>query len=115
VVGGQATLVGQSASAQADESVDLVAPAAGTYLAVVSGYTDAPGTSSTPFQFRDYEVGTTGNTGTFTVSPANSSTTGGQTLTVTAAVGGVSADTAYLGWAQYIDGSGTLVQVNPTK
>lgn len=115
VVNGTPTLVAQSAAGTADEMVDLVAPAAGNYIALVSGYQDAAGTSSTPFQFRDYEVGTTGNTGTFTVSPANSTTTGGQTLTVTAAVGGVSAATAYLGWAQYVDGSGTLVQVNPTK
>lgn len=115
VSGGVATLVGTSASSLADESVDLVDPAAGSYIALVAGYADATGTTATPFQVRDYEVGSTGNTGTFTVMPANSTTAAGQTLTVTAAVSGVSAATAYLGWAQYVDGSGTLVQVNPTK
>ena len=115
VNGGVASLVGNSGTALADESVDLLDPKPGNYIALVAGYADAIGTTSTPFQFRDYEVGSTGNTGTFTVSPANSTTTGGQTVTVTATVGGVSASAAYLGWAQYVDGSGTLVQVNPTK
>jgi hypothetical protein len=110
-----ATLVGNSGTSLADESVDLINPEPGNYVALVNGFQDAAGTTSTPFQFRDYEVGTTGNTGTFTVSPANATVTAGQTLTVTATVGGVSATTAYLGWAQYVDGSGTIVQVNPTK
>jgi len=112
---GVPTLVGNSGTSLADESVDLINPTPGSYIALVNGFQDAVGTSSTPFQFRDYEVGSTGNTGTLTVTPANSTTTGGQTLTVTAAVGGVSATTAYLGWVQYVDGSGTIVQVNPTK
>jgi hypothetical protein len=112
---GVATQVGTSGTSLADESVDLINPQPGTYIAQVNGFQDAAGTGSTSFQFRDYEVGSAGNTGTFTVTPANSSTTGGQTLTVTAAVGGVSAATAYLGWVQYVDGSGTIVQVNPTK
>lgn len=113
IVDGEATLVGKSASSLADETVDLVAPEPGSYIALVSYYA---GPNPTPFEFRNYEVGTTGSTGTFTVTPANNTTTtGGQTLTLTAAVGGVSANTAYLGWAQYVDGSGTIVEVNPTK
>lgn len=115
VSGGSATAVGTSASSLADETVDLVAPAAGSYIAVVSGYQDAAGTTSTPFSFRDFEVGTNPNVGTFTVTPANSSTTAGQTVTVKATASGLDANTAYLGWVQYMDGSGTVVQANPTK
>ena len=115
ISGGIATPVGTSATSLSDETVDLKAPAAGSYLAVVSGYQDAAGTTSTPFSFRDFEVGANPNVGTFTVTPANASTTGGQTLTVKATATGLDAGTAYLGWVQYVDGSGTVVQGNPTK
>lgn len=115
VHGGVITEVGTSATSLADETVDLVAPAAGQYIAIVSGYQDAPGTTSTPFSFRDYEVGSNPNVGTFTVTPANATTTAGQTLTVKATASGLDADVAYLGWVQYLDGSGTVVQGNPAK
>ncbi len=115
VSGGVSTVVGVSGSSSADETVDLVNPPAGTYSAEVAGFQDAVGTTSTPFSFRDYEVGTGPNTGTFTVTPANSTTTPGQVLTVKATATGVSAATAYLGFVQYVDGSGTLVEANPTK
>ncbi len=115
VAGGVATQVGNSGTSLADETVDLVDPTPGTYVALVSGFQDAAGTTSTPFSFRDYEVGTTGNVGTFTVTPANATTVAGQTLTVTATAGGLDPNTAYLGFAQYVDGSGTLVEGNPNK
>lgn len=115
VSGTVATPVGTSATSLADETVDIVAPAAGKYLAVVSGFQDAAGTTSTPFSFRSFAVGTDPNVGTFKVTPANSTTTAGQTVTVTATASGLNANTAYLGWVQYVDGSGTVVQGNPTK
>ncbi|MET3806173.1 subtilisin family serine protease [Nakamurella sp. UYEF19] len=108
-------LVGSSGTALAGETVDLVAPEAGTYVALVSGFQDAPGTTSTPFSFRDYEVGADPNVGTFSVTPANATTTTGQVLTLTATASGLDANTAYLGWITYVDGSGTVVQGNPTK
>ena len=112
---GAAIEVGSSGTSLADETVDLVAPAAGTYVALVNGFQDAAGTTSTPFSFRDYEVGANPNVGTFTVTPASGSTTAGQTVTVTATAGGLDANTSYLGWVQYVDGSGTVVQGNPGK
>ncbi|SDP03883.1 PA domain-containing protein [Nakamurella panacisegetis] len=115
VQNGSAVEVGTSGTSLADETVDLVAPEAGTYIALVNGFQDAAGTTSTPFSFRDYEVGANPNVGSFTVTPAAGSTTAGQTVTVTATASGLDADTSYLGWVQYVDGSGTVVQANPAK
>ncbi|GGL89945.1 S8 family peptidase [Nakamurella endophytica] len=112
IVNGAATLVGVSGTSSAREAVTLVAPAAGDYIAAVDGFANAPGTTSTAYQFRSYAVGTTGNTGTFTVSPANSTVRVQQSVPVTASFSGASTSTPALGWVQYLDGSGTIVKVN---
>ena len=112
VVDGAPVLVGQSASGSANETVTLPAPAAGTYIAQVSGFANAPGTTSTPFTYRAATVTTTSAEGNFTVTPTNPVAVIGRPITVKASWSGVEANTPYLGWIEYRDGSGTIVKVN---
>ena len=112
IVGSSASLVGTSASGAADEQVTLVAPAAGTYVALLQGYANAPGTSNSPFVFDFAAVTPSSTAGGFAVSPANPTTTAGRPITLTASWSGLSADASYLGWIEYVDGSGTVVTVD---
>ncbi len=113
--GGAPVVVGSSGGPTGDETVDLFNPPAGTYVGVVNGYADAPGTDSTLYSFRQFLIGTGSPDGSLTVTPSNATTTPGQKLTVTATVNGLDADTQYLGWVGYPGGSGTLVVANPEK
>ena len=112
VVGGTASLVGQSATGSANETVVLESPAAGRYIGLVVGYANAPGTSSTPYTFRGASVTTGAGLGNFAVSPANPRATIGKPINLTASWSGLDAGTPYLGWIEYPDGSGTIVTVN---
>lgn len=112
VVDGIGTQVGVSASGSADEEVILRLPTAGTYVAVLQGYADAPGTTGSPFTFTSGAVTTADTLGSFAVSPAAPTTSAGRPITLTASWSGVSATAPYLGWLEYVDGSGTVVTVN---
>ena len=48
---GTRTLVGQSATGSADESVTLNAPSAGDYVAVLDGYSAPAGSSSIDYRY----------------------------------------------------------------
>jgi hypothetical protein len=104
--------VGISASAAANETVTLSAPEAGTYIAEVAAFSNAPGTTTTPFSYRTAAVSTSSAAGGFTVTPANPTAKVQQPITVTATWRGVDAATPYLGYVEYPDGSGTIVTVN---
>ena len=112
VTGGVGTQVGISASGSADEEVVLRKPTAGTYVAVLQGYANAPGASNSPFTFTSGAVTTADTLGSFAVSPTAPTTTAGRPITLTASWSGVTAATPYLGWVEYVDGSGTVVTVN---
>ena len=112
VEGTSATLVGTSASGAADEEVLLTEPAAGTYIALLQGYANAPGETASAYTFTRGAVTTADTSGGFTVTPAAATTTAGQTLALTASWSGLDATTPYLGWVEYLDGSGTVVTVN---
>ncbi|MHA3704262.1 S8 family peptidase [Jatrophihabitans sp. YIM 134969] len=112
VEGGVGTQVGVSASGAADEEVVLRSPAAGTYVAVLQGYANAPGASTSPFTFTKGAVTTADSLGSFAVSPTSPTTTAGRPITLTASWSGLTAGTPYLGWIEYLDGSGTVVTVN---
>jgi subtilisin family serine protease len=66
---GTRTLVGQSATGAADESVTLDAPVAGSYVAVLDGYSAAPGASSIGYRYDQFTVPTTGGLGAFGARP----------------------------------------------
>ena len=108
-----AVIVGQSGGPTATERVDVKNPAAGTYIAQVSAFADAPSTASTVFAFRNFLVGPGTTAGAFTVSPSNTNVTTGQKLTVTASASGLAPDQQYVGWIGYPDGSGTTFVANP--
>jgi len=112
VVNGEATLVDASATGAANETVVLPAPTGGQYVALVDGFGNAPGTTTTPYTFRAASVRAGAGEGNFTVTPANPRARVGVPITVRATWSGLSASTPYLGYVEYPDGSGTIVQVN---
>ncbi len=112
--GAGAVVVGTSGSASARETVDLKDPPPGTYVATVNGFSNAPGSTATAYLFRSYQVGV-GGVGNFTVTPANSTVVAGQTVNVTASASGLDPNINYLGWIEFIDGSGSTFVANPGK
>lgn len=112
VVGTSATLVAQSASAAADETVVLAAPAPGRYISQVVNFANAPGTTTTSYDHRGTVVTESSADGRFRVTPASPKATVGEPIRVTAAWSRVDADSPYLGFVEYLDGSGTIVSVN---
>jgi len=109
---GTNVLVGVSATPAANETVTLLAPEAGSYVAAVVGFANATGTTSTPYTYRAAVVTASTAEGNFTVSPTNPTASAGRPIQVTVSWSGVAATTPYLGWVEYPDGSGTIVHVN---
>jgi hypothetical protein len=109
---GAKTLVAQSATGAANETIVLTAPAAGTYRGEVVVFGNAPNTTSTTFTYRAAAVGSSGGEGNFAVNPANPQARVGQPIELTLSWSGLSATTPYVGWVEYPDGSGTIVTVN---
>ncbi|GAB3023335.1 hypothetical protein GCM10011376_34500 [Nocardioides flavus (ex Wang et al. 2016)] len=94
------TLVGLSATGSADESVTLNAPAAATYVAVLDGYSAAPGASSIDYRYDQYTVPTAGGLGSFGASPDPVPVVQGQSTTFDAVWSGL-AQGRYLGRLSY--------------
>ncbi len=112
-VGGTApVLVAQSAGPTADETVQLIAPEPGEYVAVVEGFANAPETETTPYTFRPALVMADSDDGSFTVDPTKPTAEIQQPIDVTLSWSGLAADTPYLGFIEYVDGSGTMVTIN---
>jgi hypothetical protein len=109
---GTAVQVGVGGSTAANETVTLRAPEAGTYISVVAGFANAPGTSSTPYSFSNATVTSAGGVGSFTVTPTNPRAEVGEPIEVTAKWSGISPTTPHLGYVEYRDGSGTVVNIN---
>jgi hypothetical protein len=107
-----AELVGTSATKSVNETVVLERPAAGQYIAVVIGFANAPGTTTTPFTYGSAAVTATSGVGGFTVTPSNPTAAVRRPITVTASWSGVSDSAPYLGYVEYRDGSGTIVTIN---
>jgi subtilisin family serine protease len=112
VVNGTNELVGASATTAANETVTLTAPEAGSYVAIVVGFANAPHTSSTPYTYRDAVVTASTAEGNFTVTPTNPIASAGRPIPVTVSWSSVAVTTPYVGWVEYPDGSGTIVHVN---
>ncbi|MCW2803949.1 MAG: putative family peptidase [Propionibacteriaceae bacterium] len=103
-------VVDYSASSAVNETVALAAPEPGEYLALVAGYADAPGTTSTPFTYQASMVGGTA-AGNFTVTPSNAPAKARTPITLTADWSGLGNST-YAGFVEYRNGRGTLVTIN---
>lgn len=97
---GTRTLVGQSATGSADESVTLNAPAAGSYVAELDGYSAAPGASSIAYRYDQYTVPADGGLGAFAASPNPVPVTQGQSTTFDAVWSGLTSG-RYLGQLTY--------------
>lgn len=103
-------LVGQSATEVVNETVALGKPAAGTYIALVTGYANAPGTTTTPFTYQSAIVTAT-TAGNLTVTPTNARAEAGVPIRLTASWSGLNTST-YAGFVEYRNGSGTVVTIN---
>ena len=110
VYGPNGQLVAVSASPSGKESVTLFKPAAGTYQVVVYPFADPPNQASTTYEYRAFAVGP--DLPNFSVSQATPAVTEGVPRTLTASWTGLSASTPYLGYVEYVDGTGTMVEVN---
>ena len=100
------TLVGLSGSGTSAEEVNLLNPAAGTYMAVVQGWGVV---GSSPFKLHTWLLGST-SAGNMTVSSPASAVTG-STGAIVLGFSGLSAGTKYLGSVAY---SGVPDLPNPT-
>ena len=60
--------------------------------------------------YRGFVVGP--SAGNLTVDPANPTVTSGDPFTITASWSGLDPAAPYLGFLSYVDGSGTLVEIN---
>jgi hypothetical protein len=79
-------------------------------VAVVLPFADPPGASSTSFTYRGIAVGP--DAGNLTINPANPTVTAGDPFTVKASWSGLDPSAPYLGFLSYVDGPGTLVEIN---
>jgi subtilisin family serine protease len=110
VVNGEFELAGFSATESGTEKVDLFDPTPGNYVAVALPFADPPGASSTSFTYRGFVVGP--EAGNLTIKPASPTVNSGDPFTVTASWSGLDPSAPYLGFLSYVDGSGTLVEIN---
>ncbi len=111
IVDGAPVEVGASATVSASESLTLVEPVPGTYVAAVYPYADPPGGEPTGFGFREHLVPSV-RLANFSVGPAAATASVGVPLTVTASWSGLTAGQPYLGYVEYADRSGTLIDIN---
>ena len=109
---GTPVLVAQSAGPTADETVRLVAPEAGDYVAMVEGFANAPETETTTYTYRAASVTQDSDEGPFTVNPTKPTAKIQEPIDVTVRWRRLDPDAPYLGYVEYVDGSGTLVTIN---
>jgi hypothetical protein len=110
VYGPDGELVAVSASSSGNESVTLFNPVAGLYQVVVYPFADPPGQPSTTYEYRAFAVGP--DLPNFSVAPASASVTEGVPRTLTASWTALDPAVPYLGYVQYVDGTGTVVEIN---
>lgn len=108
-------VVGSSGGQTAQEEINLVNPAAGTYTVAVTGF-DVPGSSGAGFTLFSWILGT-GAAGNMAVSAPAAATVGG-TATIALSFPGLQAGTRYLGAVSYDGGAvpmpgPTLIRVDP--
>lgn len=107
--------VGSSTGGTAEEQVDLVNPAAGSYDVYVDLFALGAGTTEQAVSEFDWVLGST-SAGNLTVTPPSVAATVGEATSLTATWSGLTAGTRYIGRLSYGDGTstlgGTVVRVN---
>jgi hypothetical protein len=107
--------VGSSTGGTAQEQVDLVNPAAGSYDVYVDLFALGAGTTEQAVSEFDWVLGSA-SAGNLTVTPASVAATVGKATSLTASWSGLTAGTRYLGRLSYGDGTstfgGTVVRIN---
>ncbi len=93
--------LGVSATASADESIDLVDPAAGNVVVFVDGYEAAPGETLIPFRLDFYDVDASATAGSLTVTPNPVPLVAGQATSFDISWTGLDGGSRYLGWLDY--------------
>ena len=117
-----AQLIGQSTGSSPNESFVVSAPTSssststspvpGDYALQVVNARNAPGTTSTPFTAQTGLVRPGEGVGSFTVTPARTAATAGESFVLTARWSGLAEAVPYVGWIEYPGGQGTVVTVN---
>jgi fibronectin type III domain protein len=92
------------------ESITLFDPEPGEYQVRVIPSADPPGLPSTTYAYRAFAVGL--DLSNFSVTPANATVTTSQPFTLTAVWTGLDPALPYLGFVEYPDGTGTMVEIN---
>lgn len=98
---GDGDLAGMSATGSADESVTLLDPEPGSYLAVVVGYSNAPGESSTDYRYDQYSVDAAATAGNLAADPNPVPVVENQETTYDATWSGLQPNSRYLGMFEY--------------
>lgn len=112
IVNGAPVPVGESTSPTATETVRLIDPEPGQYIALVAGFADAPDTDSTPYEFRAAAVTKDAEDAQFTLRPSDPAASIQDPIQVALHWRRLDRETPYLGYIEYLDGSGTLVTIN---
>lgn len=94
-------IAGQSADASADERVDLLNPVPGLYYSVPSNYSNAPGETSSAYDFTTYTVSPSTTLGGFAATPNPLTVTSAQPTTFDVTWSGLDPAGRYLGWVGY--------------
>jgi hypothetical protein len=111
VYGPSGELVAISTTSTGSESVTLFDPAEGQYQVLVAPFADPPDLSSSTYRYRAFAVGP--DLPNFSVSPAIRSVVNGVPFVLNASWTGLDPAVPYLGYVQYLDGTGTMVEINP--
>ncbi|PPK97339.1 peptidase inhibitor I9 [Kineococcus xinjiangensis] len=99
---GEEELVRISASASADERIDLVAPEPGTYMVLVMNFANPPGQSSNGFEQATFLVNSASVEGSLEVEPNPLALTSGRVSTYEASWSGLDPEQRYLGIVDYV-------------
>jgi hypothetical protein len=110
VYGPDGELVAIAATPSGRETVTLFDPADGLYQVVVYPFADPPNLPSSTYQYRAFAVGP--DLPNFTVSPATRSVVEGVPFMLNASWTGLDPNLPYLGYVEYLDGTGTMVEIN---
>ena len=92
------------------ESVTLFDPAPGAYTVVVYPFADPPSQPSTAYAYKAWSVGP--KLANFSVSPTSATVTEGVPITPHVTWTGLDPAKSYLGYVEYVDGTGTMVEIN---
>lgn len=104
--------VAESTSPAVDETIQVIEPPAGEYVALAVGFAAAPETETTPYRFGSSAVTPESEDAWFRVSPTDPTAEIQEPINVTVRWRRADPDVPHLGYIEYLNGSSTLVTIN---